>query len=377
VRDLTRRALIAALPLSLASCDLVEASSFDNRSSSKKATPLPSVGEFVRFADPLTETAVVRLTSPSSASLLPDYRNRFISVKERFLVFSSDRGGQMSPFRLDLRSGSLTSLGTTAQLLPQSLCLDNSGRSLYCVDGGSLKEIALGNKRSHTLAEEVSVFSLGESRTIAFVRNARVYLLGRNEPVAEQPASWCALRPGDSGCLFGREQEGQAEFWYVGLGTQRTAPILLVRGDISNPVWSPDGASILFLSRGPSGGSEIHELNPETRQERKISGVTQFAAFSPNHDGSVFVGASSSKAQPVIVLLLRSLRRELTLCEHRASHPAAVSPVFSPDSRRVYFQSDSEGKSAIYSVNVELIVEPANSGNSSSSSRTVNSPVAV
>jgi oligogalacturonide lyase len=52
------------------------------------------------------------------------------------------------------------------------------------------------------------------------------------------------------------------------------------------------------------------------------------------------------------------VHRELTLCEHRASNPSAVSPVFSPDSRRVYFQSDHEGKSALYSVNVEKLVEP-------------------
>ena len=48
----------------------------------------------------------------------------------------------------------------------------------------------------------------------------------------------------------------------------------------------------------------------------------------------------------------------MTLCQHHASRPASVSPVFSPDARRVYFQSDEEGKEAIYSVNVELLVEP-------------------
>ncbi len=72
----------------------------------------------------------------------------------------------------------------------------------------------------------------------------------------------------------------------------------------------------------------------------------------------MFVGASRSKAQPTVILLLRSPQRELTLCEHRASHPVSVSPAFSPDSRRVYFQSDHQGKSALYSVNVELLVEP-------------------
>ena len=40
-------------------------------------------------------------------------------------------------------------------------------------------------------------------------------------------------------------------------------------------------------------------------------------------------------------------------------------PVFSPDARRVYFQSDREGKPAIYSVNVEQLVEPIASQSSS------------
>jgi oligogalacturonide lyase len=99
-------------------------------------------------------------------------------------------------------------------------------------------------------------------------------------------------------------------------------------------------------------------VNPDTGAEQRVARTSQYAAFAPNGDASVFVGASRSKAQPNIVLLLRAVKREFTLCEHRASHPALASPVFSPDSRRVYFQSDHEGKSALYSVNVELLVEP-------------------
>jgi hypothetical protein len=93
-----------------------------------------------------------------------------------------------------------------------------------------------------------------------------------------------------------------------------------------------------------------------------VSPTSQFASFSPNFDGSVFVGASRSKAQPNVVLLLRTAKREMTLCQHHASKASAVTPVFSPDARRVYFQSDEEGKPALYSVNVELLIEPAGEG---------------
>jgi oligogalacturonide lyase len=48
----------------------------------------------------------------------------------------------------------------------------------------------------------------------------------------------------------------------------------------------------------------------------------------------------------------------MTLCEHHATQPETVQPVFSPNSRRVYFQSDRDGKPALYAVNVESLVEP-------------------
>ena len=128
-------------------------------------------------------------------------------------------------------------------------------------------------------------------------------------------------------------------------------PVLLTKGAISNPFWTPDGGSLLFLrdvSHQPDVTlSEIHEVGLDGASERCVAPTSMFASFAPNFDASVFVGASRSKAQPNVVLLLRSAKRELTLCQHHASHASAVSPVFSPDARRVYFQSDEEGKSAL------------------------------
>ena len=67
--------------------------------------------------------------------------------------------------------------------------------------------------------------------------------------------------------------------------------------------------------------------------------------------------ASRSTASPTILLLLRITQRELTLCEHKASHPETTAPRFSPDAQRIYFQSDRDGKPAIYCVHVERLVE--------------------
>jgi hypothetical protein len=60
---------------------------------------------------------------------------------------------------------------------------------------------------------------------------------------------------------------------------------------------------------------------------------------------------------PTILILLRSVRRELTLYERHADRPHRVSPMFSPDAQRIYFQSGRHGKPAIFSLHVERLVE--------------------
>ena len=51
----------------------------------------------------------------------------------------------------------------------------------------------------------------------------------------------------------------------------------------------------------------------------------------------MFTGASRSLANAYVLILVRAVRRELTLCEHRAGDPAMVKPVFTPDSQKACF----------------------------------------
>ena len=353
--------MLALLPGSLLAASKVQA-----QQHRKKSKPLPAVGEFVRFSDPTTENPVVRLTRPATTNLLPSPTNRFVSARERFLVFSSDRTGRFTPFRADLHTGVLEPLGRTEELRPETLCLDAHERALYLVDGGALKELSLASRRMRTLAEGVTAFSPGVSPSeFVVVKDGKLQTVSEGGRVLAEDLGKgiCLSRPGGKGCCFTREVAANGrEFWYVPFsGSEPAKPVLLAKGDVFNPIWNPDGRSLLFLRNIQKPRvvvSEIHEVVPEGGGEQCVSPTSQFAAFAPNEDGSVFVGASRSKAQPTIILLLRSARREMTLCEHRASRPSAVSPVFSPDSRRVYYQSDRQGKWAIYSVNVELLVEP-------------------
>ena len=331
-----------------------------------KAKQLPSVGEFVRFSDPTTETPVVRLTSLKSSSYLPAPANRFVSVKDRYLVFSSDRAGALAPFQVDLRSGAVKQLASPARLVADSLCLDPKEHWLYFLDGDQLLRTDMSKKdakrRSETLTDAVSSFSISPAGTLFLVRHGALQRLSE-QPLATEVGKLClAQNAGVEGCLFSREFDAlQREFWYVSAASG-SKPVLLAKGVVSNPFWAPDGQSLLFLrdvSTKPDVVlAEIHEVRLDGAGEHCVAATSMFAGFAPNFDASVFVGASRSKAQPNVVILLRTAKREMTLCQHHASHAAAVSPVFSPDARRVYFQSDEEGKPAIYSVNVEMLVEP-------------------
>jgi oligogalacturonide lyase len=364
--SITRRAMLATLPACLAA---------QTSRSRLKAKPLPAVGDFVRFADPTTETFVVRLTSLNSSNFLPSASNRFVSVKDRYLLFSSDREGPFAPFQVDLRTGLVRRLATPSRLLSESLCLEPKERWLYFLDGTRLQRVELSNKEGkrqteETVAEDVSSFSVSDSGVVFVVRDGNLRRVDKGampvvaSGVVGTEAKTCLAQPLGSGCLFVREiSSSERAFEYASAAGSNNA-VLLAKGSISDPFWSPDGKSLLFLRDVIAAGvtlAEIHEVGLDGKNEHCVASTSQFASFAPNFDGSVFVGASRSKAQPNVVLLLRSAKREMTLCQHHSSHPAAVSPVFSPDARRVYFQSDEEGKPAIYSVNVELLIEPPGS----------------
>jgi oligogalacturonide lyase len=319
------------------------------------AKPLPHRGEFTSFADSLTETVVTRLTSPSSAAVLPSPQNRYVSAKDRFLIFSSNRSGVFTPYRVDLRNGALLQLTATAKLDPASLTLDTSERNLLFIDGGALREYSLLSKRVRTVTENISGFSLSnDAAGIVVLRQGKAQDL-HGTVVASDVSAGCFLSPDSQSLLVLRGAPSTVEFWLAPVRSAggRSGEKLLARGRLTCPFWSADGQKIVFLRE-----EEIRQVTVQTGKEELVAKTSLFAAFSPNRDDSVFVGASRSRAQPTVVLLLRTGRRELTLCEHRATQAAAVSPVFSPDSRRVYFQSDHFGNPAIYSVNTESLVEP-------------------
>ncbi len=271
----------------------------------------------------------------------------------------------MAPCQIDLRTGLVRTLAEASALDPASLAVDAAGRTLYFLDGGALSEAALNSRREkrkpEVLVRNVTAFGLGTSRAqLFYIADGKLQQFQKQAEnvLADGAEDFCLVRPGGGGCLFAR----QREYWYAS-ATAGAKPVKVAGGRISQPHWSADGNSVLLLRDVPVNQvfvSTICEVPIESLTERCVAKTSQFATFAPNANDSVFVGASASKAQPNIVLLLRVTGRELTLCEHRTREASDARPVFSPDSRRVFFQSDRAGRSVIYGVNVERLVEQTN-----------------
>ncbi len=356
---LTRRALILALPASAAlAADL------------QKGHNVPT--EAKRFADPATDLELVRLTDPAHTSLMAPPPLRSIARHQTFLIYSSDRGGSMQAWRLDLKSGESKLLTDAKSLDPSSLTLSPDERSFYFFDGDSLKrsyftglrestaykfEEATGHTGGFALSDDNLYAAFGmetgsDSRLLLLnlVRRTTTTLSEQHTEIADP-----MFRPHRAQVLYRRD----GGLWLVDFTGKNNHRLKTAEGGEVGPArWSPSGRSIYYLHF--PGGHELNtlrEVTPDENTDKLVSKTSQFVQFGINGDASVFVGASRNAGSPYVLLLLRVNRRELTLCEHRSKDAATVSPVFSPDSQRIFFQSDRDGKSAIYRIRVEKFVE--------------------
>ena len=358
VSDVTRRAFlgsIAAVPLAAA----------------EKGQILSA--DWKRYADPATEFEVLRLTDPSYSSYLPAYDGRPLSRRGNFMLFASDRTGTLQAWRLDLKTGQSRQLTDGEALNASSLTLMPDERTFCCFRGRSLLQISFAGLRErevYTVAEPFEAtggFSVSGDGVHAVVAERRgnagqlrLINIARKEATtvveADMPLHAPMTRPGRAGILYRRED---GSLWLVNYDGQQNRKLRTPAGTIGVAEWAPDGRTIIYIhmSEDRRQLNALRELTPDTNADQLLSRTSQFVHFGPNSDASVFVGASGSKASPYILLLLRIAKRELTVCEHRASDPLLVSPIFHPSSQRIFFESDRHGKPAIYSVTVERFVE--------------------
>jgi oligogalacturonide lyase len=333
--------------------------------------------EWNRYPDPATELEVLRLTDPEHASVLPAWYNRAVARNSSFLLYSSDRFGSPQAFRMDLKTGGIRQLTEVENLDGASLTLtpDNrsfcyfAGRAVFLSNFTTLRErqlyqipdgwercpgMTVGPDGTHVTFAE----SQGETsrlRMVPFAPGAPRTVVEAPFPIADPMP-----RPMRAQILY---RQGGDTLWLVNADGQQAHKLKTAEGDVGAPNWATDGKTLLYLNfpADPKQLNTIHEQTPDTNTDKLLGKTSQFIQFGSNRDTTVFVGASRNIASPYVLILLRVTRRELTLCEHKASHPETVNPMFSPDSQRIFFQSDRHGKPAIYSMHVQKFVEKTES----------------
>ncbi|MGB6946433.1 MAG: hypothetical protein WBE37_28815 [Bryobacteraceae bacterium] len=355
---LTRRLFVASLA-SASACLAAD-----------KGQAYPS--EAKRYADEATENYVVRLTDPAHQSWLPACYCRAISRKSDFLIYSNDRSGVVEAYRMDLKNGQSRALTAAPELVTGSLTLAPderefaylAGRSLYTsrLNGGHTREVyrleeGFNFGTGFSLSDDGLVSVLVEEkpgtsrlRLITMRTGSAATLVESSDPVSDpQP------RPKRAGVLY---KKG-GELWVVDYDATENRKLHIAPGALPTALWSEDGRTIDYLNIPADRKklNDIREFTPDTNGDLLVSPTTEYVTFNHNSDTSVFVGASGSKASPYVLLLVRSVKRELALCQHRASDPRQVTLFFSPNSQRVVFQSDRDGKMAIYSIAVDRLVE--------------------
>ena len=245
-------------------------------------------------------------------------------------------------------------------------------RSMLFVAGRSVRQLVFSNLRDRVVYRVPDGFERGEGfaaaedgvnatlverqndsyrlRLIATARGTATTVTEAGEPI-----SHAVPRPRRAGILYRRA----GGLWLVNYDGQQNHRLRTEPGGIAAPIWSADGRTVFYLNIPEEAGklNTLREHTPDSNADQFVSKTSQFVNFARNRDASVFAGASSNKSSPYLLLLLRVTHREFTLCEHRSSDPAAVAPVFSPSSQRIYFQSDRHGKPAIYAISVDKLVE--------------------
>jgi oligogalacturonide lyase len=277
----------------------------------------------------------------------------------------------LQAYRIELKGGALRPLTAAGALHARAFALSSDDKTLYFADGDRLyatSAASLSKPRELYRASSESVWKCGfsvqeDGSALTFVDGGKLISIplrsaakAASRVLAEVDAACSEPLVAKSNAVLLRDGERALHLVNPGGKAERLA----LAGKLGPAIWNPDGRSFLFLrtDQGRGIANSLHEYSLDTRQESLVGKTSQFVHFNRNADSSVFVGASGSKAQPYVLLMLRITRRELALCEHKASDATQVSPVFSPSSKRVFFQSDRLGKSAIFSVAVERLVEP-------------------
>lgn len=325
------------------------------------------------FVDPATEYQVTRWTEESADSHLPIDPNRALSAGDGQLLYACNRSGSWQPYLLDLKRGGSLQTGEARELRPHSLAMLRDGKDVVFLDGDAFMRNDTKRGRIRELYRSPEGWRatghllLAQDDRMAAVMERRdnVTRIVFVDPGTGKSRQVLQAEGGELLPLGFHQRYGllllnsQHKPSLVGVPNAPALPDF-PKGEVLQARWDSTGRVLMYLIRTQEKELERYQLMEYDLDEathRLIANTTKFATFSANPDGSVFVGASSSKAQPLLLLLLRVTRREFALMEHQSSAPASVNPFFSSDSQTLYFESDRLGKNCVFSVNVKGLVE--------------------
>jgi oligogalacturonide lyase len=330
--------------------------------------------EWKRYPDPATELEVIRLTDPVfSSGMTAPHLPQFTRRGDALLYWSErnpaeEGAGARQGYLFEFKQGESRQVTEAADLDPQTLSLLPDDRSFVYFDGRSLREALLTTMRSHEVhlvpeGAERTGFAVagdgavlfaertgGKSRIVSVLRQQSRRVLETADAI-----DFLEPRPRRAQVLY----RSSGQVFLVNSDGSARRQLKLEPGKIADVLWTPSGHTFtyLHLPEDPKELITLREHSPDENADKLLARTSQFISASPNSDASVFAGASRSRASAYVLILLRVTRRELTLCEHKASDPAMVNPVFSPDSQRIVFVSDRHGKPALYQVRVNRFVE--------------------
>lgn len=324
------------------------------------------------FIDPTTEFQVTRWTEESATARLPGELERAISRNNQQLLYASNRSGLWQPFLLNLPKGDSVQLAAANELSPDSLALLKDDKEFLYLDGATLVRAQIRRNRARDLyrAEDGWIPNGAlrvspDDRNVALLETrgaaSRVMFvdLAAGKPRQVLESSQGLLQLLDFHPRYGLlllDTRGTPVF-HGGASSPAIPPF--PPGEVLHARFSGSANQLIYLlhTTAPSERTQLMEFDVATKTHQLIANTSKFAVFSPNADSSVFVGASASLAQPLLLLLLRVTRREFSLMEHSASEPSVVRPIFTHDSQTIFFQSDRLGNNCIFSVSVKGLVE--------------------
>lgn len=286
------------------------------------------------------------------------------------MVYCSDRDGSLQVFRLDLKTGVSRQITAATQLDRTTVALLPDERTVCYFDGDQL--VLASGARPRPLYRVESGWQRGKAFTVtddgnhalfAEAQNGkyrmRLVTLGRGAATtileSDTEIVFIRPRPRRASILYGKPDS----LWLVEFSGSNDRKLRTPEGSPAQALWLADGKSFSYLRIPPAAG-ELHELRehtPDANEDKRIAPTSQFITFTRNSDASVFAGVSRNQGSPYILLLLRVARREMTVAEHRARDPRDVTVLFTPNSQRLLWSTNREGKSAIYSLAVEKFVE--------------------